>query len=114
MSKLSKSSFATLFLASAMVAAGLPYAAHAQQVEPRTQSLLDGLAGAKPIYTLPVPAARDMLSGAQKSVMGNLAPANFEDRALPVGPSGRTSIRFYRSAWAIAAVGELRGARMRW
>ncbi|MEI9850260.1 MAG: alpha/beta hydrolase [Sphingomonas sp.] len=94
MTKLAKPSLAALFLASAMMAAGLP--AYAQQLEPRTQAFIDGLAGGQPIYTLPVPAARDVLSGAQKSVPVKLAPATFEDRVLPVGPTGRTAVRVYR------------------
>ncbi|MEI9850745.1 MAG: alpha/beta hydrolase [Sphingomonas sp.] len=90
-----KRSLAALFLTSAMMAAGLP-TAHAQQLEPKTRAFIDGLAGAPPIYTLPVPAARNLLAAAQKSVPVTLAPASFEDRVLPAGPTGRTAIRVYR------------------
>jgi acetyl esterase len=66
------------------------------QLEPVTQAFIDSLAGATPIYTLSPDAARDVLTGVQKSVKVTLAPASSEDRVLNVGPKGRTNIRVYR------------------
>jgi acetyl esterase len=66
------------------------------QLEPVTQVFVDSLAGAPPLYTLSPHAARDVLAGLQKSVKVTLAPARSEDRALNVGPKGRTNIRVYR------------------
>jgi len=65
-------------------------------LEPATKAFVDSLAGAKPLYTLSPEAARDVLTGAQKSVPVTLAPASSEDRVLDVGPKGRTNIRVYR------------------
>ena len=65
-------------------------------LEPRTQAFVDSLAGAAPLYTLSPDAARDVLSGAQKSVSVTLAPAQSKDSVLNVGPKGRTNIRTYR------------------
>jgi acetyl esterase len=70
------------------------------QLEPSTQAFIDGLASAKPIYTLSPQEARAVLAGAQKSVSVTLAPASIEDRVLAVGPKGRTNIRIYRPAAA--------------
>ena len=91
----------TLTVAAAALAAVPAFAA---ELEPTTQAFIDSLAGGKPIYTLPVPAARDVLEGAQKSVTVALAPARFEDRVLPVGPSGKTSVRIYRPEGATGAL----------
>jgi acetyl esterase len=66
------------------------------QLEPITQAFIDGLVGAKPLYTLSPEAARDVLVGVQKSVSVTLAPARSEDLVLNVGPKGRTNIRIYR------------------
>jgi acetyl esterase len=66
------------------------------QLEPSTQAFIDSLAGAKPLCTLSPEAARNVLTGAQKSVSVTLAPASSEDRILNVGPGGRTNIRVYR------------------
>jgi acetyl esterase len=66
------------------------------QLEPATQAFIDSLAGAAPIYTLSPEAARNVLTGAQKSVSVKLAPARSEDRVLDVGPKGHTDIRIYR------------------
>ncbi len=66
------------------------------QLEPTTQAFIDSLVGAPPIYTLSPEAARNVLTGAQKSVSVTLAPARSEDRILNVGPKGRTEIRVYR------------------
>jgi len=65
-------------------------------LEPRTQAFVDSLAGAAPLYTLSPDAARDVLSGAQKSVSVTLAPVQSKDSVLNVGPKGRTAIRVYR------------------
>jgi acetyl esterase len=66
------------------------------QLEPTTQAFIDSLAGAPPIYTLSPEAARNVLTGAQKSVSVTLAPARSDDLILDVGPKGRTEIRIYR------------------
>ena len=66
------------------------------RLEPVTQEFVNSLVGAPPIYTLSPDAARDVLTGAQKSVKVTLAPASSEDRVLNVGPKGRTEIRVYR------------------
>lgn len=79
---------------SAGLLAGTP--ASAAHLEPATQAFIDGLAGATPIYTLPVDDARAVLVGAQKSAKVTLAPARTEDRTLAVGPTGRTDVRIYR------------------
>lgn len=84
------------FALSAAVLSGSP--ALAGNLEPSTEAFINGLAGSRPIYTLPVPAARDVLEGAQKSVAVTLAPASVQDRVLPVGPTGRTNVRVYRPA----------------
>src|SRR5258707_9482101 len=64
-------------------------------LEPATQKFIDGLAGAKPIYTLSPQAAREVLLGAQ-SGPSQLATVSIEDRLLPVGPTGQTRIRVIR------------------
>jgi acetyl esterase len=74
------------------------------QLERGTQSFIDSLAGAKPLYTLSPEAARAVLTDAQKSVPVTLAPASVEDRVLQVGPKGRTNIRVYRPAAARGAL----------
>lgn len=94
--------FVTSLAAAAAVLGASP--AFAGELEPATQHFIDGLAGGKPIYTLPVPAAREVLEGAQRSVAVALAPARFEDRILPVGPTGRTSVRIYRPEGANGAL----------
>lgn len=80
------------------MAASAPTSSLTAQLERRTQAFIDGLAGAKPLYTLSPEAARDVLADAQKSVQVTLAPASVEDRVLNVGPKGRTNIRVYRPA----------------
>jgi hypothetical protein len=65
------------------------------QLEPITQAFIDGLVGAKPLYSLSPEAARDVLVGVQKSVSVTLAPARSEDPVLNVGPKGGTNIRIY-------------------
>lgn len=73
-------------------------------LEPDTQAFIDSLEGNPPIYTLSPADARDVLSGAQKSVNVKLAPADFEDRVLSVGPTGQTKIRIYRPTGAEGAL----------
>lgn len=60
-----------------------------------TQDFLDGLVGAPPIYTLTPAQARQVLLDVQ-SDPGALPPVEFEDRILPVGPTGQTRIRVIR------------------
>ena len=57
-------------------------------LEPTTQKFIDGLAGAKPIYTLSPQAAREVLLGAQSGPI-QLTTVSIEDRLCPVGPTGR-------------------------
>ena len=64
-------------------------------LEPTTQKFIDGLAGAKPIYTLSPQAAREVLLGAQSGPI-HLTKVSIEDRLLPVGPTGQTRIRVIR------------------
>src|SRR5215475_11256329 len=68
----------------------------ASALEPVTQAFIDSLAGGPPLYTLSPESARNVLTGAQKSVPVTLAPARSEDRVLNVGPKGHTNIRIYR------------------
>lgn len=94
---MTKSTIRASLSALALAAAALgstPVAA--QAVEPQTQSFLNSIAGGAPIYTLPVPDARGVLVAVQQSVPVTLAPASVEDRVLPIGPTGETSIRIYR------------------
>ncbi len=94
-------SLSALTLAAAVLS-GRP--ALAGDLEPSTQAFINGLAGGRPIYTLPVPAAREVLEGAQRAAPVALAPATFEDRDLPVGPTGKTPVRIYRP---VATTGKL-------
>jgi acetyl esterase len=64
-------------------------------LEPTTQKFIDGLADAKPIYTLSPQAARELLLGAQSGPI-ELPEVSIEDRLLPVGPTGQTRIRVIR------------------
>lgn len=96
-----RAALSALLLSSAALS-GPP--AFARTLEPDTQAFIDTLAGAKPIYTLPVADARNVLAGAQKSVAVKLAPATIQDRVLNVGPTGRTSIRVYRPVGARGAL----------
>ena len=64
-------------------------------LEPTTQKFIDGLAGAKPIYTLSPQAAREVLLGAQSGPT-HLTKVSIEDRLPPVGPTGQTRIRVIR------------------
>jgi len=95
------STLSTLALSAAVLAQA---PAHAANLEPATQAFIDGLAGSKPIYTLPVAQARDVLEGAQNSVPVTLAPVTCADREIPVGPTGRTAVRIYRPEGAKGAL----------
>lgn len=66
-------------------------------IEPITQRFLDRLAaaGGPPLYTLTPAGARKQLRGLQAGAV-DLAPAEIEDREIPVGPTGITRIRIVR------------------
>lgn len=85
-------------LSAALLTASLSAAtaAHAQPLEPATQTFIDGLAGAPPIYTLAPGDARCVLSSLQANREVALAPASVERRTLPVGPGGATSVHIVR------------------
>jgi acetyl esterase len=74
-------------------------------LEPKTQAFIDALAaqGGKPIYTLPYAAARKVLEEAQAIDVRKL-PADIEDTAFPVGPTGEVSVRIYRPKGAKGAL----------
>jgi acetyl esterase len=88
-----RTSFSALALAAAALSASPTLA---NPLEPATQAFLDGLAGAPPIYTLPVNDARNVLASVQQSAPVQLAPASVEDRVLAIGPTGQTNVRLYR------------------
>lgn len=67
-------------------------------LEPSTLAFVHGLDGATPIYTLSPDAARAVLSSVQTSLPVALLEASTQDRVLPVGPTGTTSIRIVRPA----------------
>jgi len=85
----------TLLAAAAVAVLGAATAHAAPVLEPATQKFLDGLKGAKPIYTLSPDAARKVLHDAQSGPVALLA-ASIEDRELAVGPKGKTRIRVIR------------------
>jgi acetyl esterase len=90
----------TTVSAAAIAAASAVSAIAAEPVlEPKTQSFIDSLAGAPPIYTLSPKDARDVLAGAQKGDVKKLA-ADVEDRVLDIGPTGKTKIRVTKPAGA--------------
>jgi acetyl esterase len=66
-------------------------------LEPTTQAFVDGLTaqGSKPLYELSYPDARKVLEDVQAVPVTKL-PADIEDKVLPVGPTGETSISIYR------------------
>jgi acetyl esterase len=66
-------------------------------LEPKTQAFIDALnaQGGKPLYELSYADARKILEDAQAAPVTKL-PADIEDRVLPVGPTGETSVRIYR------------------
>lgn len=92
----------------ALISAAALTAAEAQSsppvLEPKTSAFVEGLPKGPAIYTLSPSAARDVLSGVQKSVRVPLSDVSILDRELPVGPAGRTSIRIYRPKAAEGAL----------
>ena len=70
-------------------------------LEPQTQAFIDALhaQGGKPIYELSYSSARKVLEDAQAGPVTRL-PADVEDKTLPVGPTGETSVRIYRPTGA--------------
>src|SRR5713226_9437689 len=66
-------------------------------LEPKTQAFIDALnaQGGKPIYELPYADARKVLEDVQNIDVRKL-PADIEEKVLPVGPTGETSVRIYR------------------
>lgn len=80
---------------STLLATAAP-AAQAQPVlEQTTQAFINSLSGATPIYKLTPAEARNVLHNLQ-SHPASLAPAQIEDRVLPIGPKGETRIRIFR------------------
>jgi len=67
------------------------------ELEPQTQKFIDSLveAGGPPIYTLSPLEARAVLAGAQSAKVPML-PAQIENMSLPVGPTGKVSVRIVR------------------
>ena len=67
-------------------------------LEPKTQAFIDALTaqGGKPLYELSYADARKVLEDAQASVNVAKLAADVEDKTLPVGPTGQTSITIYR------------------
>ncbi len=67
-------------------------------LEPQTQAFIDSLAaqGGKPPYELSYTDARRVLEDLQASAKVKKLPADVEDKPLPVGPSGQTSVSIYR------------------
>lgn len=96
-----KATLAALLL-SASPAAMAP--AIAGPLEPATNGFIQSLSGATPIYTLSPDAARNVLSGAQKSVPARPLPVTRSDRTLAVGPTGQTTIRVVRPEEAEGAL----------
>lgn len=66
-------------------------------LESKTQTFIDALAaqGGEPIYQLSYQDARQVLESAQSIAVTKL-PADIEEKTLPVGPSGKVSVRIYR------------------
>ena len=67
-------------------------------VEQKTRAFLENLQeqGGPPIYTLSPKEARTVLSNLQASVRIEKLPADIENRSIPVGPTGNTSITIVR------------------
>jgi acetyl esterase len=66
-------------------------------LESKTQAFINTLnaQGGKPLYELSYADARKVLEDAQAVPVTKL-PADIEDKVLPVGPGGETSVRIYR------------------
>lgn len=73
-------------------------------LDPTVQSFLDGLTGGKPIQTLSIADARNVLSSVQKVRGVTLVDAQIKDVTLPIGPTGSTRIRVVRPAGATGAL----------
>jgi acetyl esterase len=89
---------ATLLVSATAAIAAAPFPA--ENLDPAARAFVESLAGFPPIYTLSPDAARDVLSGAQKSVTVALPEVSSKDQVLMVGPDGRTNIRVMRPAGA--------------
>ncbi|MEO8335482.1 MAG: alpha/beta hydrolase [bacterium] len=68
-------------------------------LEPVTQTFIDGLAGAAPLYTMTPQAAHQVLTDIQSAPV-KLLPADVIDTTFPVGPTGTTRIRIVRPTGA--------------
>ena len=68
-------------------------------LEPTTQRFIDSLAGSPPAFTLSPDAAHKSLTDLQAKPVA-MRPAEIEDTAWPVGPTGTTKIRIVRPAGA--------------
>jgi len=64
----------------------------------KTTAFIDALSkqGGKPLYKMSHADARKVLEDLQSSTPVNKAPADIEDKTLPVGPSGSVSVRIFR------------------
>lgn len=89
------------FLPASVAAAGLLLASSVAAastkpvLEPTTQAFIESLAGSTPIYKLSPSAARKVLDDAQSGRV-SLAGATIEERTLPIGPTGRTTLHVVR------------------
>ncbi|SEJ81304.1 acetyl esterase [Sphingobium sp. AP50] len=82
-------------LAVALGSALLTSSAMAQALDPAVQKFVDGLEGAKPIYTLTPQEARDVLDTVQSGPAA--APAvDVTEKTLATGPFGKTKVVVYR------------------
>ncbi len=66
-----------------------------RNLETKTRRFVESLAGASPIYTLSPEDARSVLENAQ-AIDVPKKPVEIEDKVLPVGPSGKVSVRIAR------------------
>jgi acetyl esterase len=66
-------------------------------LEPKTQAFIDTInaQGGKPLYELSYADARRVLEDLQAAPVTK-PPADIEDKVLPVGPTGETSVRIFR------------------
>jgi acetyl esterase len=66
-------------------------------LEPKTRAFIDAVnaQGGTPLYELSYEDARKVLEDAQSGEVTKL-PADIEDKALPVGPTGEVSVRIFR------------------
>jgi acetyl esterase len=75
-------------------------------LERKTQEFVDAVAaqGGKPLYELSYADARKVLEDLQASTNVNKPPADVEDKVLPVGPTGQTSVTIYRPKGSAASL----------